>query len=97
MTEAYSVLTRLPAGLAVAGTTAAEVLSRRFPSAPLALSARDRAKLLPKLAEAGVIGGASYDGIIALEAAAHDETLLTLDRRAQDAYRRLGISFRALA
>jgi hypothetical protein len=45
----------------------------------------------------GVGGGASYDGLVALEAAAHDHVLLTRDARAQDTYRRLGVAFRALA
>jgi hypothetical protein len=38
-------------------------------------------------------GGASYDGVVALQAAASRETLLTLDERAQDTYRRLGAAF----
>jgi len=32
------------------------------------------------LADAGVFGGASYDGLVALESSAHGRTLLTLDR-----------------
>jgi toxin FitB len=48
-------------------------------------------------ARAGVAGGASYDGVVALEAAAHEQTLLTLDQRAQDAYRRLGTAFTVIA
>ncbi len=43
-----------------------------------------------------MFGGASYDGIVALEAQAGAETLLTLDRRAQETYRRLGVAFRIL-
>jgi hypothetical protein len=38
-----------------------------------------------------------YDGLVALEARAHDQVLLTRDTRAQDTYRRLGAAFRALA
>lgn len=91
--EAYSVLTRLPAGLAVPATVAADVLGRRFPEPPRSLAKRDRQGLLPTLA-AGVFGGGSYDGVVALEAHAHDHPLLTLDERAQATYRRLGAPFR---
>ena len=94
--EAYSVLTRLPAGLAVSGVTASDVLTRSFPDHPLQLSARDRRTIIGVLAEAGVTGAATYDAVIGLEAAAHDQPLLTLDRRAQETYRRLGVPFRAI-
>lgn len=95
--EAYSVLTRLPSGLAVAPKLAAEVLGRRFGQPPLRLGAAERAVLLERLAAAGVFGGASYDGVIALEAAAHEQPLLTLDERAQSTYQRLGVSFTVIA
>ncbi|MDQ3850552.1 MAG: hypothetical protein M3296_08065 [Actinomycetota bacterium] len=53
--------------------------------------------MLERLAGAGVVGGASYDGLVALEAHAHGRTLLTLDQRAQSTYRRLGVAFIAIA
>jgi hypothetical protein len=96
MLEAYSVLTRLPGGLAVPATLASDVLAERFPAKPLALAHADRAALTATLAGAGVVGGASYDGLVALEAAAHDQQLLTLDRRAQDVYQRLGATFHVI-
>jgi hypothetical protein len=91
--EAYSVLTRLPAGLAVPSTTAAALLERRFDAPALQLDDAARACLLERLAGAGVFGGASYDGLVALEADAHGHGLLTLDRRAQSVYQRLGVAF----
>jgi hypothetical protein len=94
MLEAYSALTRLPGGLAVPAPTAAAVLAHRFPEPPHTLAERERGALVATLAGAGVFGGASYDGLVALEAGAR--TLLTLDRRAQDTYRRLGASFQAI-
>jgi hypothetical protein len=94
--EAFSLLTRLPGGLAVPAATAASVLTLRFDEAPLGLPDEARHGLLESLAAAGVFGGAAYDGLVALEAAAHDRTLLTLDERAQATYRRLGVRFRSI-
>jgi hypothetical protein len=94
--EAYSVLTRLPGGLAVPAMAAADVLLRRFGGDPLRLADAERAALPATLAAAGVIGGASYDALVALEARAHGERLLSLDRRAQETYRRLGVPFEAI-
>ena len=96
LTEAYSVLTRLPGGLSVDGDAAARVLAARFPDAPLQLTPADRRALLATLARAGVSAGATYDGLIALEAKAHGRTLLTLDARARETYRRLGAPSRAV-
>ena len=97
LVEVYSVLTRLPSGLAVPAQAAAGVLARRFPQAPLRLEDTERGSLLERLAAAGVLGGATYDGLVALEAVAHGLTLLTLDERAQSTYRRLGAAFRVIA
>jgi toxin FitB len=93
MLEAFSVLTRLPGGLAVEPKVATDLLLRRFAAPPLLLDVDARAELLERLADAGVVGGASYDGLVALEAAAHGETLITLDERAQPTYRRLGAAY----
>ncbi len=93
MLEAYSVLTRLPSGLAVPAAVAADVLGRRFGDSPLRLPDSDRAAILKTLAGAGVVGGAGYDGLVALEAQAHQRVLVSLDRRAQETYRRLRIPF----
>jgi hypothetical protein len=87
------VLTRLPGGLAVAPVAAAAVLTRRFDEPPLRLGAGDRRRLLGRMADAGVSGGATYDGVVALEAAAHGRTLVTLDERAETTYRRLGVQY----
>jgi hypothetical protein len=95
--EVYSVLTRLPGGLAVPAATAAPVLAERFSGKLLELAPSERAQALRTFADSGVFGGAAYDGLVALEAAAHDRTLLTLDRRALGTYQRLGIPFRLIA
>lgn len=93
--EAYSVLTRLPSGLAVPAAAAAGVLSDRF-GEPLQLDAAERGRVLGTLAGAGVLGGATYDGLVGLEAKAHGRTLLTLDERAATTYQRLGVAFRMI-
>jgi hypothetical protein len=48
------------------------------------------------LHERGITGGAVYDGLVAMSAAAHGATLLTLDRRAVPTYRRSGVRHRLL-
>jgi PIN domain-containing protein len=95
--ESYSVLTRLPSGLAVPPWAAADVLLRRFGDPPLRLSDAEQAELPGTLAAASVAGGSTYDGLIALEARAHGQPLLTLDRRAEATYRRLGVDFVAIS
>lgn len=91
------MLTRLPSGLAVAPHLAGEVLARRFSQPPLRLGDADRSGILSTLAGSGVFGGASYDGLVALEAKAYRQPLLTLDERAQFTYRRLGAEFTVIA
>jgi predicted nucleic acid-binding protein len=95
--EAYSMLTRRPSGLAVAPALAAEVLAGRFGERTLGLPDDERDRLISALADAGVLGGASYDGLVALEARAHGATLLTLDERARSTYRRLGADCSVIA
>jgi hypothetical protein len=60
LVEAYSVLTRLPSGLAVPASVAADVLDRRFPDAPLQIESGERRSVLATLAGVGVLGGAAY-------------------------------------
>ena len=96
MLESYSVLTRLPSGLAVPAAVASDVLARRFVDEPLRLPEPDRDVLIAKLAGAGIFGGASYDGLVALEAQAHGRVLISIDRRAQETYHRLRVRFTAI-
>lgn len=88
--ESYFVLTRLPAPLRFPAPEAARVLAQRFPPPYLSPGEDLRASLVLRCAEAGVFGGAVYDGLIALTAASHGTTLLTRDNRAVPTYRRLG-------
>lgn len=50
-----------------------------------------------ELTEAGIVGAALYDGLIALGARSAGATLVSLDRRAAPTYRRCGADFRLLA
>jgi toxin FitB len=75
---------------------AASLLEHRFPAPALSLAESDCEAMLTTFARADVAGGATYDGLVALEAKAHRLTLLTLDRRAQETYRRLGAPFEVI-
>lgn len=88
--EAYSVLTRLPPQQRVAPGVAAEHLRVEYPGERLTLPATETRMLIDRLAGAQIVGGAVYDALVAATAAAHDRTLLTLDRRAADTYARMG-------
>lgn len=90
------MLTRLPNGRALQAQAVAIAFAQRFPDDALTLTAAERAQIPTTLADAHVSGGATYDGLIALEAKAHDETLLTLDVRARETYARLGVDVRPL-
>jgi predicted nucleic acid-binding protein len=89
--ETYSVLTRLPAPSRAEPTTAITALEERLPSRYAALDASSYASAPGRLAVAGISGGATYDGLIALTALEHDLELLTRDRRAVRTYRALEV------
>lgn len=95
LVETYSVLTRLPAphrlspaiaGQAVAGI-GLEVLT---------LPGAAQIDMLGSLAEEGVRGGATYDGLVAATAKHHGLALVTADRRAQATYATVGVDFQIL-
>lgn len=93
--ETYSVLTRLPGELRVSGATASRLIRENFP-AGVFLSEDASASALAELQAAGIVGGAVYDGLVALAARASGVTLLTTDRRAAPTYGTLGTSFELL-
>ena len=87
--ETYSVLTRLPGMARVSPERAADIIDRAFPaSVPLPAAAARLA--VRTFAEAGIAGGAVYDGLVALCARTTGVTLLTCDRRAMGTYAALG-------
>jgi predicted nucleic acid-binding protein len=93
LVETYSVLTRLPAPHRLAAADAQQLLDRRFGSRVLVPSAQLTRNIVVRLAEAGVTGGATYDGIVALTTAEHGAQLVTRDIRAAATYESLGVSF----
>jgi predicted nucleic acid-binding protein len=88
--ETYSVLTRLPDEVRAAPDTVWAFLDDWFETRWLALAADAQREGLKRLRDAGVSGGPTYDGVIALTAAAARATLVTCDRRALPTYLRLG-------
>ena len=94
--ETYSVLTRLPAPHRVDARTAATVLNERMPATYVTLDASKYPKAPGRLASAGVSGGATYDGLIAMTAFEHDLELFTRDRRAERTYRALHVPYQLL-
>lgn len=94
--ETYSVLTRLPGALRVEGSLVVQFLADRFDDPPLALNPEQLHELVAELDQRGISGGAVYDGLVARTAAAHDATLVTLDRRAEETYRRCEVRYQLL-
>lgn len=98
LVESYSVLTRLPGGLRLAPRTARSLLVAWFPEGRILRPPDGYPRaLVERLSDAQVAGGASYDGLVGLTAAAHGEALFTRDVRAAVTYRVLGVPYRLLA
>ncbi len=94
--ETFSVLTRLPHALRLKAPDAAAIVDARLPPTYVTLDANSYANAPARLAAAGVSGGATYDGLIALTALEHDLELVSRDRRAARSYRALDIRFTLL-
>jgi toxin FitB len=94
--ETYSVLTRLPPPLRLMATDAASIIDARLPRRRVTLTAEHHAKAMGRLARAGISGGATYDGLIALTALEEDLELLSRDRRATRTYQALDVRFQLL-
>lgn len=88
--ETYAVLTRLPGDARVAPADAVRLLRERFETAAV-LDARSVRSAPAIFAAAGVAGGATYDGLVALAARSAGLPLATRDRRAQSTYRLLNV------
>lgn len=94
--EAYAVLTRMPEPFRMAPAIAAVTLTELVDEV-IGLEASMTHGLPGRLHAARVQGGATYDGLIALTAAHHGATILTLDERAALTYRACGATFKLIA
>lgn len=63
----------------------------------MSASAELQQSALEGMVEAGIDGGAVYDGYIGLIATEYGETLLTRDTRAVRSYLRLGVNYELVA
>lgn len=93
--ETYAVLTRLPGDARLAPGDAVRLLRARFEPAVMLDPASSRAAFAV-LADHGIAGGATYDGLIALAAKESGRPLASRDRRAEGTYRRLGVEVELL-
>jgi hypothetical protein len=94
--ERLSVLTRLPPPHCLSPTAALRLLETNFPESRFR-SATDLRRLSREFAEAGLAGGALYDGLVGAAARKRQLRLVTCDRRAEPAYRVLGVSYELLS
>jgi predicted nucleic acid-binding protein len=95
--ETYSVLTRLPVPHRAPRGMVHEFLTAQFPEPHLVMEARDQRRLIARLVELDIDGGAVYDALVALTAAAADATLISCDRRAARTYERCGAAVRMIS
>lgn len=89
--ETYAVLTRLPPPLRLSGRHAAGVISASFPD-ECTLQESNHSQL-SRLAELSILGGATFDALVAQAAVACGRKLLTRDVRAGRTYRVLGVDY----
>ncbi len=95
LAETYSVLTRLPGDARVAPADAVQLLDANFgPPAVLPEATASNVPML--LAELSIVGGAVYDGLVALAAKANGLPLATRDVRAAATYEALGVEVVAI-
>ncbi len=89
--ETYAVLTRLPGDARLTPGDAVRLIDARFGPAAI-LDARMTRRVPSVLATAGVAGGATYDGLVALAARSAGLPLASRDRRAANTYRILDVA-----
>jgi predicted nucleic acid-binding protein len=94
--ETFSVLTRLPPPARRPPAVVTRVMRENFPATRF-LSARASGAFLARLADGEIAGGSVYDGLVGAVAAEHGLPLVTMDRRALEIYRVLGVEVELLA
>ena len=94
MAETYSVLTGQAYGHPPASVL--QYLDQFLTRPAVGLSAGSYFKVLDKLADGAILGGAIYDGLIAAAASQAGLRLLSFDRRAARTYTMLNIDYEIL-
>jgi predicted nucleic acid-binding protein len=94
--ESYSVLTRLPPPHRARPSIVHEFITERFTDPFLTLSQTGYLELLATMATSQILGGPTYDALIAFTAAEHQATLMSLDQRAAITYETLGVTVEQL-
>ncbi|MEN2741070.1 PIN domain-containing protein [Microbacterium sp. X-17] len=90
LAETYAVLTRLPGDARVAPEDAVLLIEDRF-TERVVLAPHRSGEVHRDLARAGISGGATYDGLVALAARDHGAALATRDARARPTYEAVGV------
>lgn len=94
--ESYSVLTRLPPPHRANPSIVHAFITQRFTEPFLTLSEAGYQELLATVSAGQILGGPAYDALIALTAAEHHATLLSLDQRATATYQAVGATVEQL-
>jgi len=81
----------MPEGLRMTPVAVREALDHDFADPWLVLDGVGQRACLRRAVDAGLRGGALYDALIAATAREHGATLLSADRRAQEAYETMGV------
>jgi predicted nucleic acid-binding protein len=92
--ETYSVLTRLPPPHRAPAELVSEFLAVEFREPWLTLSEPRQRDLIASCARSQLVGGATYDALIASTARAHGAVLASCDKRAGAAYEAMGTTVR---
>jgi toxin FitB len=93
--ETFSVLTRLPPPQRRSAAEVLVMLHQNFPATyfPTDVQQRDFAV---QLGATSIVGGAIYDGLVAMAARASGHPLLSRDKRAATTYAQVGIALELL-
>lgn len=89
--ETYSVLTRMPDPHRATAASVIEFLIESFVGDWVTLPMQAVPRVLSELAQRGIRGGSTYDGLIGATARSMGATLITRDRRAMPTYMLLGV------
>jgi predicted nucleic acid-binding protein len=95
--ESYSVLTRLPPPHRAQPSIVHTFITERFTEPFLTLSETGYQELLATVAASHILGGPTYDALIAFTATEHQATLMSLDQRAAATYQAIGVTVEQLA